>query len=105
MAPVQREDSLSLAHRRMSARGSPRSRHSTGEVCKGEQRRSRYHFVPSDLLPTEAFHQVTGALQPLHLPSHTHPAWKQAHNRQAIMHYVSMMCQESGYSVAVKRLL
>ena len=60
---VQREDSLSLAHRRMSAHGSPRSRHSTGEISKGDHRRSRFHFAPADLLNADTFHQVTGGLQ------------------------------------------
>ena len=61
---VQREDSLSLAHRRISAHGHPHSRHSMEDIGKGDQRRSRFHFAPADLLPTEAFHQVTGASQP-----------------------------------------
>ncbi|CAL5220517.1 g2549 [Coccomyxa viridis] len=63
---VQREDSLSLAHRRMSAHDSPRSRHSTGEVSKGDQRRSRFHFAPADLLNAETFHQVTGSIKALY---------------------------------------
>ncbi len=57
---MQREDSLNLAHRRMSSQGSPRSRHSTGDISKGDRCRSRFHFVAADLLPTETFHHVTG---------------------------------------------
>ena len=69
---VQREDSLSLAHRRMSAHDSPHSRHSTGDISKGDHRRSRFHFAPADLLNTDAFHQVTGELQPLQSPGQQH---------------------------------
>ena len=58
---MQREDSLSLAHRRMSAAGSPqRLRSSTGSLGKGDFRRSRFHFSAADLLPTETLHHVTG---------------------------------------------
>ena len=60
---AQREDSLSLAHRRMSAHDSPRSRHSTGDISKEDHRRSRFHFAAADLLNTDTFHQVTGVSQ------------------------------------------
>ena len=64
---MQREDSLSLAHRRMSAAGSPpHVRSSTGSLSKGEARRSRFHFSAADLLPTETLSHVTGMRAALH---------------------------------------
>ena len=64
---MQREDSLSLAHRRMSAAGSPiHARHSTRTLSKGDSRRSRFHFSAADLLPTETLSHVRG----MHLARH-----------------------------------
>lgn len=73
--PAQREDSLSLAHRRMSGVGGfpkagPHSRHSTGELRVGDQLRSRYHFASEGLLPRGALQHVTGA-GATHMPFRT----------------------------------